>query len=101
MVYELVKSNDLNSKYLEISVWSYNIYELNTFLGQINIYLSETLIFDEQEHWFNLGNQSNEIRIEDIIKLPTIDKEKDVEQSERSQTKTNVKWPDKLNLKFK
>ena len=31
---------DLKKKYLEISVWSFNLDQLDSFLGQINIHLS-------------------------------------------------------------
>ena len=58
-MYQFVESKDLSKNYLEISVWSFNVYELHTFLGQISIYLNENLIYEDEEYWFKLGDQSN------------------------------------------
>lgn len=58
-------------------MWSFNVYELHTFLGQVNIFLNETLIYDEQEHWFELGDRWNQVRLEQLIRWPaSADKEK-------------------------
>lgn len=40
MVFAGIKREDLPKKYLEISVWSYNIYEAHELLGQVIIHLS-------------------------------------------------------------
>ena len=107
MVYHLVEFGFLNRKYLEVSVWSFNVYELHTFLGQINIYLSESLIYDEEEHWFQLGDRWNKIRLEQFIQWPTtIDKEtseipaKQYQSSERPGGKVksaSVRWSSRLS----
>lgn len=107
MVYEFVELAFLNRKYLEISVWSFNIYELHTFLGQVNIILSESLIYDEQEYWFDLGERWNQVRLEQFIRWPaSLDKEKspleflEKQPSERPIGKTKsagVRWSTKLS----
>lgn len=40
MVYPDIKLEDLKKKYLEISVWSFNIYHAHVFLGQVIVHLS-------------------------------------------------------------
>lgn len=40
MVYAGIQREDLPKKYLEISVWSFNIYSAHELLGQVVIHLS-------------------------------------------------------------
>lgn len=40
MVYPDLRKEDLPKKYLEISVWSFNIYDAHEFMGQVIIHLS-------------------------------------------------------------
>lgn len=107
MVYHLVELGFLNRKYLEVSVWSFNVYELHSFLGAVNIYLSESLIYDEEEHWFQLGDRWNKIRLEQFLKWPaTIDKERSLSEIREKQSNerptgkaksSGVRWSNKLS----
>ena len=40
MVFEGIQREDLPKKYLEISLWSFNIYAAHDFLGQVVVHLS-------------------------------------------------------------
>jgi hypothetical protein len=40
MVYNNIRREDLPKKFLEVSVWGFNIYDAHEFLGQVIIHLS-------------------------------------------------------------
>ncbi|RWS01001.1 rabphilin-3A-like protein [Dinothrombium tinctorium] len=60
MVYPQIKVEDLKKKYLEISVWSFDIYKPHTFLGQVVIHLSDVHIFYEEPVWYQLVRDTSE-----------------------------------------
>ncbi|XP_076333083.1 uncharacterized protein LOC143237566 isoform X2 [Tachypleus tridentatus] len=54
LVYPNIPPEDLPNKFLEISVWNYDIYRPNEFLGEIILDLSDETVLDEQPRWYKL-----------------------------------------------
>jgi len=63
MLYNDIRREDLPKKSLEISVWSFNIYDSHEFLGQVIIHLSENFIMDDDPVWYPLGGMDNVFRL--------------------------------------
>ncbi|XP_022251150.1 uncharacterized protein LOC106467297 [Limulus polyphemus] len=54
MVYPDVPPEDLPNRFFEISVWNYDIYRPNEFLGEIVLDLSDETILEDQPRWYKL-----------------------------------------------
>ncbi|XP_022245887.1 uncharacterized protein LOC111086618 isoform X2 [Limulus polyphemus] len=54
MVYPNVTMGMLQEKFLEISVWNYDIHKPSEFLGEIILNLANECIIDEQARWYKL-----------------------------------------------
>ncbi|XP_076357512.1 uncharacterized protein LOC143250596 isoform X3 [Tachypleus tridentatus] len=54
MVYPNVTMSMLQEKFLEISVWNYDIHKPGEFLGEIILNLANEGIIDEQARWYKL-----------------------------------------------
>ncbi|KAG1666257.1 Protein piccolo [Nymphon striatum] len=54
MVYPNVTFDLLNQRYLEVTVWNYDIYRPNEFLGEVILDLSDPTVIDEQARFYKL-----------------------------------------------
>lgn len=54
MVYPNISPDSLKKHHLEISVWNYDIYRPNEFLGEVVLDLSVENVIDEQARWYKL-----------------------------------------------
>jgi hypothetical protein len=63
MIYTNFELQDLKRKYLEISVWSLDSFQYERFLGQVEIHLSESIIFDDKYRWYSLGGLDNQLHM--------------------------------------
>ncbi|CAM1299826.1 Uncharacterised protein g2529 [Pycnogonum litorale] len=54
MVYPNVTQESLSQRYLEITVWNYDIYRPNEFLGEIILDLSDAAVIDEEARFYKL-----------------------------------------------
>ncbi|KAJ9595016.1 hypothetical protein L9F63_013682, partial [Diploptera punctata] len=54
MVYENVSPEELNTRYLEVTAWNYDIYHPNHFLGGVILDLSDPTVVDEEARWYRL-----------------------------------------------
>ncbi|PSN31439.1 Protein piccolo [Blattella germanica] len=54
MVYENVSPEELNTRYLEVTAWNYDIYHPNHFLGGVILDLSDPNVLDEEARWYFL-----------------------------------------------
>ncbi|XP_033646598.1 uncharacterized protein LOC117305823 isoform X2 [Asterias rubens] len=57
VLYRAVRPQELATKILEISVWDFDRFTFNDFMGQILIDLSDSQILDNRPRWFSLQDQ--------------------------------------------
>lgn len=110
MVFAGIQREDLPKKYLEISVWSYNIYEAHELLGQVIIHLSgpssspcavhlnsvhhtENFIMDDDPVWYPLGGEENVFRLNSELPHKRPPRCRILRSAYRSQ-RHGSPWPD-------
>ncbi|XP_022106431.1 uncharacterized protein LOC110987729 isoform X2 [Acanthaster planci] len=57
VLYRAIKPQELATRILEISVWDFDRFTFNDFMGQILIDLSDQHILDNRPRWFSLQDQ--------------------------------------------
>ncbi|XP_076849492.1 uncharacterized protein pclob isoform X1 [Brachyhypopomus gauderio] len=61
VIYKNIHLEQLKRKTLEVTVWDYDRYSSNDFLGEVLIDLSNTVQLDNMPHWHPLKEQSESI----------------------------------------
>lgn len=54
MVYENVPSEELSTRYLEVTAWNYSIYDPKHCLGGVLLDLADPSVMDEEARWYPL-----------------------------------------------
>ena len=110
MVFEGIQREDLPKKYLEVSLWSFNIYSAHQFLGQVVIHLSgpldcrcvdhsngqesaENFIMDDDPVWYPLGGEENVFRLNSELPHKRPPRCRILRSAYRSQ-RHGSPWPD-------
>lgn len=123
MVYPEIRRQDLAKKFLEISVWSFNIYEAHEFLGQVIIHLSgikgfvfsqnvikcnclfnfcsslliENFMMDDDPVWYPLGGTENVFRLNSELPHKRTPQSGILRSAYRAEREAPIDWTQNQN----